>query len=362
MDKIFDEEEIKGLEAEIEAAVDRLFVEKKEERKSRPIVEAPRGEFLLGKEDGLPLKSLENLESQLLSLEWEVSKENLRKSIMEVEKLQSSFKENPETSSILSRMANLLHHMIENEERIEASLIKILLDSKETLKLLIRKDKGEFEVYKRLAYAGIEARFNLLEEISTQKIKRQVKNLTEKPFADSWMEEVTRRMDFFLQRLDEILQKMDRHLESHEKAKELSIREFQEKKPSSVKVTILKVGENLIGVESEKVFKLFKIPEPMLNRLVQLPKIRIQGFEVKMIPLKNILPIEEWGEAGEKQILMVREDGGFKGLVIDRIVNKLLVPIEKLGNTPLEGSLLGRIQWIYRDRPEEVPILDLSKC
>lgn len=364
MEKLFDEEELKGLEAEIEAAVDRLFVEKKQEWKATPNIEEPPENVFMKKEEP-PLRSLDRLESQLLSLEWEVSKENINKSLQEIQELKNSFNEDPEVSSVLDRMAKLLNHMLKNEERIEPSLIKILLDSKETLKLLMRKEKGEIEVYKKLAYAGIEARFSWVEETFKSKNRSQDTPIEIPPRIDSigkQIEEMLSKMASFSEKLDEILQKINEHLSAHEKEGRPHLDVLPEEKSSTLKVTVLKIGENLIGVESDKVFKLFKVPESLLNRLVQLSKIRIRGFEVKMIPLEKILPIEDKHLSGEKQILMVRDDGEFKGLIIDRVLNKLSIPFGRLEGSSEEESLLGRFQWIYQNHPEEIPVLDLSKC
>ncbi len=363
MEKLFDEEELKGLEAEIEAAVDRLFVEKRQEWKPGPIIEEPNKDIFMKKEEP-PLRSLDRLESHLLSLEWEVSRENLNKSIQEIQELQGSFREDPEIFSVLDRMARLLHQMLKNEEKIEPSLIKILLDSKETLKLLMRREKGEIEIYKKLAYAGIEARFSWIEETFRSKLKPQGSPIEIHPEMDSirkQIEEVLSRMVSFSQRLDEILQKISDHLCAHEKEGRPQKDVFPEEKSSTLKVTVLKIGETLVGVESDKVFKLFKVPESLIGRLVQLSRIRIRGFDVKMIPLGKILPIEDKDLSGEKQILMVRDDGEFKGLVIDRVLNRLSIPFGRLEGSTMEESLLGRFQWIYQDHQEEIPVLDLSK-
>lgn len=364
MEKLFDEEELKGLEAEIEAVVDRLFVEKRQELKPRPTIEEP-GEDIFMKKEEPHLRSLDRLESQLLSLEWEVSRENLNKSLQEVQELQGSFSEDPEISSVLDRMARLLHQMLKNEEKIEPSLIKLLLDSKETLKLLMRKEKGEIEIYKRLAHAGIEARFSNIEETFKLKLKSQEPPIEIHPEMDSirkQIEEVVSKMVSYSQRLDEILQKINDHLNAHEKEGRPHQDVFPEEKSSTLKVTVLKIGENLVGVESDKVFKLFKVPESLINRLVQLSRIRIRGFEVRMIPLEKIIPMEDRDLSGEKQILMVRDDGEFKGLVIDRVLNKLSIPFGRLEGSEEKESLLGRFQWVYQNHREEIPVLDLSKC
>ena len=68
-------------------------------------------------------------------------------------------------------MEKVLIHMIKNEENIQPPWIKFLLDSKETIKLLMRKEtEGEINIYKQLAYLGIEARFSCLEGMKEAKI------------------------------------------------------------------------------------------------------------------------------------------------------------------------------------------------
>jgi hypothetical protein len=205
MDKIIGEEDLKGLEEEIDDAVDRLFVDKKggvtdsflmessllesslkspmEERSTQfPILEPLIKPSLLEPSDEVDnkfeqesplrptsppipyLKSIEKMEAQLLSLEWEITGEKLKKTREEVLALRELLKQKTDMTSILNYMEKSLNHMIKNEENIQPSWIKFLLDSKETLKLLMRKEtEGEINIYKQLAYLGIEARFSCLE-------------------------------------------------------------------------------------------------------------------------------------------------------------------------------------------------------
>ena len=101
------------------------------------------------------------MEAQLLSLEWEITEEKLKKTREEVLALRELLKQKTDIASILSDMEKVLSHMIENEENIRPPWIKFLLDSKETIKLLMRKEtEGEINIYKQLAYLGIEARFS----------------------------------------------------------------------------------------------------------------------------------------------------------------------------------------------------------
>ena len=112
------------------------------------------------------LKSIEKMETQLLSLEWEITEEKLKKTREEVLALRDLMKQKADITSILSWMEKVLSLMIKNEENIRPPWIKFLLDSKETIKLLMKKEtEGEINIYKQLAYLGIEARFSCLEGV-----------------------------------------------------------------------------------------------------------------------------------------------------------------------------------------------------
>src|SRR3989304_4367036 len=153
MDKVTEEEDFKGLDEEIDDAVDRLFIDNKGGSGKRFSMESPILKT--------PLKSIENMDAQLLSLEWEITEEKLKKTREEILALRELLKQKPDLASILSDMEKVLNHMIENEENIRPSWIRILLDSKETIKLLTRTETGgEINIYKQLAYLGIEARFS----------------------------------------------------------------------------------------------------------------------------------------------------------------------------------------------------------
>ncbi len=183
MEKIMGEDELKGLEEEIDNAVDRLFVDKKMEATDHfliessmlesslksPVDEFPKESPLLEpipkpsihESHPIPfLKSIEKLEAQLLTLEWEITPEKLKKTQEEILSLRELLKQKSEMTTILDNMEKVLIHMVKNEEHIQPSWVKFLLDSKDTLKLLMRKEEeGEVSIYKQLAFLGIEARF-----------------------------------------------------------------------------------------------------------------------------------------------------------------------------------------------------------
>jgi len=399
-EKLIIEEDLKGLEKEIDAAVDRLFVEKSgEPLKNAAVIPSlssinetvleiePEGiekevEWeLSAPEPEIPLTPvapitpvaslsvdpLEPLETQLLSLEWEITNENLVKTAKEVLELKGTFKENRDISSVLNRMKAVLNFMIQNEEGIQPHWIQMLLDSKETIKLLLRDEtEKEIGIYKRLALAGMEARFSSLEEIS---------GVTPKPISASTVKEEERapasligseltekiagRVESFSAKLDEMMEKLNQHLSVHEETRKSPGTLPVHDNLIKTKITVFKIGEKLLGVESHKVFKLFKVPVSLRENLNEIPTFRLQGLEVRMVDLENLFPVPESERGEERQILILKEDGTYKGLLIDRVLNRLSGSMEQ-GETS-NGHLLGMIRWTYKDLPIRIPVLDLEK-
>lgn len=384
-DKIIEEEELKGLEQEIDAAVDRLFVEKggkplksistdppfsgtvqetkrEVERKvewemAPPVALAPA-----------PSDPMEKLQTQLLSLEWEINKENLKRTVQEVLNLRKDFGEVPDISNLLNRMVSVLNFMIQNEEAIRPHLLRFLLDSKETIRLLMKKEDGEdIAMYKKLAFAGIEARFSCLEELQEAKpqsapVKVDMPDIEKErsPWGPELSGEIMRRMEIFSESLNKLVEKMDQHLSAHEKlAENVEMQQPKPEAPLTTRVTIFKTGERLFGVESDQVLKLFRVPGPLLKQIVQLKKFRLKEFTVRMVNLKDFFSIYGEEEEEEKQAMILKGDEENKGVIIDRVLNRLSAPMEQAGE--FNEYLLGMIDWTYEDLPVRVPILDLKR-
>lgn len=380
-EKTFIEDDLKGLEKEIEAAVDRLFVEKG----AKPILKQPtfeptRPELFVEKEKEVerehvpaipplatqPTKTLEDLETQLFSLEWEITQTNLEKTMEQVLHLKEEFKDSLELPSLLQRMARVLTFMTQNQEKIRPHLLQFLFDSKETLKLLMRKDGGsDLDTYKKLALAGIEARFCCLKEFQDtpsagHPLSTEIpKHTQEVPKPSELYETLLQRMEVFSEKLDQLVDKMDRHLSTHTTIHERSISSPPDRSSSKTKVTLFKIGERLFGVESDQIEKLFKVPKILSKKIVQQKRLRLKELDIRMVDLENIfsIPLEEKEE--EKQVLVLKVNGEYKGILMDGILNRLSGSLEESGE--FNEFIQGMMRWTYQDLPIKIPILDLRK-
>ena len=381
MEKTIAEDDIKGLEEEIDSAVDRLFVEKEiglaERVRMEPSILEPSYEMEKKIDTGrsphppskpLPLlESFEKVETHLLALEWEITEENIQNAKEAVLVLERMSEGKPDIISVLSLMEKILSHMLRNEENIGPQMIKFLLDSKETIKLLMQKESSsEISVYKQLAQLGIEARFSCLQGINDDKRKRPGLGLSEEgtrtevpPMAGKGVEALVSQMNLFSEKMDQITEKLDQHLFRIEQRFIQSSEKLVRTGAISVNVTVFKIDEKYFGVESDKVFKLFRVPSTFHTKYSNQERIRLKEFEVRLIDLKKILSIQGGYRKGEATILTVKENGGYKGLIVDEVLKKLSTPAD-IGKE-YGDYFFGMIHWTYRDHPVEIPILDLKK-
>jgi chemotaxis signal transduction protein len=382
MEKLMGEDEFKGLEAEIDSAVDRLFVEKEKEGEEGLIMkftkQEPSHEVEQGTDSESPIRPSskplpffrpgEKMETQLLSLEWEITKDNLQNTREEVLALRRNMGEKPEITMILNWMEKILNRMIENEESISPPWINFLMDSKETIKLLMRKETdNEIGIYKQLAYRGIEARFFRLEgfkDTPTQQPSLSLSQETEK--AETLMpggkqiQEMFDKMSLFLDKMETFSKGIDIHLSSlrQETRKPLD-QDLLKTKPLLVNITVFKVDERLFGVESDKIFRLFKVPSSFHSKYIDQQKIRLKGLEVRVIDLKKIFSIQGGDPKGEVRILTVKDNGEYKGLMVDEVLKRLSTHSDV--SKEYSEYCAGTIHWTYQQHVVEIPVLDLKK-
>jgi chemotaxis signal transduction protein len=310
------------------------------------------------------LKSIEKMEAQLLSLEWEITGEKLEKTREEVLALKELFKQKADLTFILGCMESVLNHMIKNQEGIRPPWIKFLLDSKETIKLLMRKEAGaEINSYKQLAYLGIEARFSCLEGMRDVKISQPSSGapMVSLP-AENKIGEMEKSVHSLMERVEEIfgtIQQQIVKLEETSRKPPAPSLETRSLVNPAIHVTIFRIDERLFGVESEKVFKLFKVPNTFEEKCSDQRKIRLRNFEVKIIDLKKLLAIPEGGPKEQIRILTVKEDGEYKGFMIDEVLKRVSILSDR--KREASGYFSGIVHITYQDQAVEIPILDLNR-
>jgi len=122
-------------------------------------------------------------------------------------------------------------------------------------------------------------------------------------------------------------------------------------------VTLFRVGERLFGIESGKVFKIYRIPESFFERYATQEKIRVKDMEIRMIDLNKTFSVRPEAHGGEIKLLMLKDHEGYKGLMVDHVLKSVSTPLDEDRSTEY---VLGWVHWKYEDRPVEVPVLNLE--
>ncbi|OGP90906.1 MAG: hypothetical protein A2157_05540 [Deltaproteobacteria bacterium RBG_16_47_11] len=390
MEKNLREDEIKELEEEIDSAVDRLFVEKRkglseslfqESPSLSPSVEPSQQPHRAFDFEPSPtpspvppvpqpppssyLKLIDQIEAQVLSLEWEITDEKLRKTREAIKTLHESFEPRTDIGSVLGLMDSLLGQMIADEENIHPPMIKFLLDAKETIKLLLKEEtEKEFTLYKQLAREGIEARFTGLAG-PKQPSSPGPPLLREEPISEKapveWkrVEEMLTQWNEFFEKADGVLRQMEQHLSRLEKVHQEPLNSSGKGKLPLMDITVFKAYGKLYGVESQKIMKLYKIPSSFEDKYAHRSKVRLRDIDVTLIDLKKNFPVESWHPEGPSKLLTIQEEGEYKGLIVEEILKRLTIsPEDREENGK---PLLGIIHWVYQAHPVEVPILNFRK-
>jgi chemotaxis signal transduction protein len=80
---------------------------------------------------------------------------------------------------------------------------------------------------------------------------------------------------------------------------------------------------------------------------------------VKLVDLKRLFSIREKGPERELKILIVKDDGEHKGLMIEQVLQKIRIRSDLGKGT--SDYFMGSIPWMYQERPVEISILDVKK-
>jgi hypothetical protein len=414
MEKIAGEEELKGLEEEIDSAVDRLFTEKnrkgsfefspdraflstprseekKEDRWSDDLTLGPKGmapplsgdtppadamppvpEPPVVSDDsaGLPsfMRGLERLETHLLSLEWEITRENLGRTRQEVLALLQTFRENPEMTAVLALMDRSLSVMIHHEGDIHPGLVKFLLDAKETVKLLLSEEESDLiRTARQLACEGIDARFACLQDLGQQGTPLMPAH--EAPAAREdvlFAGDGARRFEDTLERLDglarqgsQTLERIEGLLSRFSSLSAVEPRDRTNKTIEPVQLMLFRTGDRLFGLDSERILKLYKVPEPFSRRFTHQARVRMKDLEVRMVDLRKLFFLGDAPAGGEMKVLLVKSGDEYRGLMIDQMVDKVSAqPEARAGQGDYVAAV---VRWTWGGQPVEVPILALER-
>lgn len=124
-------------------------------------------------------------------------------------------------------------------------------------------------------------------------------------------------------------------------------------------IMVFRLGGRFFGVRNDQVFKLFRVPAPFHEKYRDQQHIRVRDIAFKLVDLEKRVPMAGRSSGEELKILIVKYDTEYKGLMIEQVVQKLSirVPLAEGSNDLFTGSL----PWTYQAHPVEISVLNLSR-
>jgi len=330
--------DLEKLDQEIEKAIDRVFVEKEASEGEKPSV-GPRAE---AKEGEIPSISgeadfrekLEEIEAQLLTIEWEVNPLNIRRGMELTAKLMSHPLCADEMADALDLLHKTLHEFNENEEAVTPASIKFLQD---LWKFIKRSTEGKWEGDGKGAVAQFKKTFN------------EVFGIEEMP-----VEEEERALEAFGRwvRLEELMAEHIRRLQRLKKLIDEEIRGIRRdwwrilseyRRAERKEVSLLRIGEELYAIPSAQFLRSLPLEKHMADAFLRSGEVKLKDATIPLL-----YPKGEGGEelfpSGFKPVLLFLKIGDdIKGVIVDELLSR--IEMDFLPLLRPKGSVTGWGEW-----------------
>jgi hypothetical protein len=173
------------------------------------------------------------------------------------------------------------------------------------------------------------------------------------------MEEIADQIHRFTRTMQDTLEKIEKRLSRLEQ-QPVSRREEEPPQPSSwLTIMVFTLEGRVFGVENERVFKLFRVPPAFRDKVVDQRRVRLKNVEVRLVDLKKLFSIHEKGREGELKLLIVKDEGEYKGLMIEQVLQKVSTCSELAKGAG--DYFIGSLPWTYQERPVEISVLDVKR-
>lgn len=337
--------ELKGLEAEIDSAIDTLFVERGGEKEKAPFaavatapdepVKAPdeglqslaqktESEALSmerkppsGATDG-PTRNLENLQTHLLSLEWEISPDLIDKIISELGFLKEANRNNRAIFEVVDIMRKVAHLLADDEGNITPENVRFLLEAKDGIKLLCDELKDK-EDYKNLVLSGILARYQLLQDQGKEAVEGRDDAGGERDFEHiaKDLRELSHQLQDEIRQLGALTQTLQGRPD-HSAPSEM------------VRTVLVESCGRVFAIEKDRVVRSVRIPYRVVRTIWRNREIRIRGVRLPLINLFRLFRLKGRVEAKDKVVVLVKKGERTLAILVDRLLQKKKIPTRSI--------------------------------
>jgi hypothetical protein len=122
-----------------------------------------------------------------------------------------------------------------------------------------------------------------------------------------------------------------------------------------VHVMLFRAGDRLFGLETGRILKLYKVPDPHSRRFTHRASVKMKDLEVRVVDLRKLFFLGDSPPGGEVKVLLVKSGSEYTGLMIDQMVDNVSArPEARTGQGDYVAAI---VHWTWGGQPVEVPLL-----
>jgi chemotaxis protein histidine kinase CheA len=345
-----------GLENEIDDAIENLFVEKGDRSETAPtapidqtVSEPPvpdiaslsekseTGSSSSGPKVGVdrptreegPImrdphpseRNIENLETHLLSLEWEINRDLIDKVISELGFLKKANQNNRAVFQVTDVMEKVAHSLAKDEMNITPESLRFLLEAKDGIKLLTGEFKDRDD-YKTVILSGILARYQLMHEPektpTPAKEQGDMRSETEVVGVAKALRELSEELRGEIRQLGRIAQELQQG------------RRSQAVSDETVGAVLFESCGRVFAVEKENLVRSVQIPFRMVRTVWRDKEIRIRGVRLPLVNLFRLFKVKGQVEAKDRPVVVIKKGDRTLAILADRLLSKKDIPLKHI--------------------------------
>ena len=264
-------------------------------------------------------QNLENLETHLLSLEWEISRELIEKIISELSFLKEGHRNDRAVFQVADVMDKVAHLLARDEGNITPENLRFLLEAKDGIKLLSDDLKGR-EDYKNMILSGILARYRLIHDQKRRPTEARGDTQSDGEVADiaKALRALSDELRIEIRELGRIAQELQQG------------RPAQRVSEKGVETVLVESCGRVFAIDKERVIRSVQIPYRMVRTVWRDSEIRIRGVRLPLINLFRLFKFKGKVEARDRPVVLTKKGERTLAILADRVLERTEIPLRSV--------------------------------
>jgi hypothetical protein len=274
-------------------------------------------------------RNLENLESHLLSLEWEINPELIQRVISELAFLKKAYRNDRASFQVVELMDKVTHSLANDEGNITPNNLRFLLEAKDGIKLLGNELKNK-EDFKNVVLSGILARYRLMREEGAKEADGQHESAREGDFQNltQSLRDLSQRLQHEIRQLGSITQRLQGGTDHSAPSRMIA-------------AFLVETSGRVFAMENDIVVRSVQIPYRMARTVWRDREIRIRGVRLPLVNLFRLFKSKAKVKAENKVVVLVKKGDRTLALLVDRCLQKKAIPVSRIREESRQAHIRG---------------------